>query len=236
MHEILKEILEYSDIRVDAFEELFNDDNLDLLDDCQVVTLQAGERFISSDEKIDTIWILLSGLVKALEEFSTGDVYAFTKFPAPEVFGEMEALADIPNFRATLITESKCVFITMPVDVYKNFLENNSKYLYKRTHIILKRVLDEQKHLRTFLMIKSIDRIKIYLVQNYRLYAKDDFCILKMTRQQIAEETGYAVKTVNRVIKRLEKQGLLTVEGHRIIITKPQYEKMYESVESFVNY
>ncbi|HAE92440.1 Crp/Fnr family transcriptional regulator [Tissierella praeacuta] len=236
MHSILREISEISNTRISDFEELFQEDFYETLDHCQVVTVEAGVRFVAVDEVINTIWILLSGQVKALEEYSTGETYTFKKFPAPEVFGEMEALADITKFRATLITESQCVFLNIPVDIYQEFLKNNSQYLYRRTNIILKRVLDEQKHMRMFLMIKSIDRIKIYLIQHYQLYAKDHICILRITRQQIAEETGYAVKTVNRVIKKLEEQNLLKIEGQRIIITEIQYEKMFESVENYVNY
>lgn len=148
----------------------------------------------------------------------------------------MEVLADIPKFRASLITESQCVFLNIPVDHYKEFLKSNSEYLYKRTNIILKRVLDEQKHMRMFLMIKSTDRIKIYLIQHYRLYAKDKICTLRITRQQMAEETGYAVKTVNRVIKKLEDEGLVKIEGQRIIITDDQYKKIYKNVENYVRY
>ncbi|NLY46017.1 MAG: Crp/Fnr family transcriptional regulator [Tissierella sp.] len=236
MHSILREISEIPNVKINDFEELFQEEYSEILNHCQVIKLEAGSRFIAVDEKINTVWILILGQVKALEEYSTGDIYTFKKFPAPEVFGEMEVLADIFKFRATLITESECVFINMPVEYYKEFLKSNSEYLYKRTNIILKRVLDEQKHMRMFLMIKSIDRIKIYLIQHYQLYAKDNICILRITRQQIAEETGYAVKTVNRVIKKLEDQNLLKIEGQKIIIIETQYEKMYKSVENYVNY
>ena len=236
MHSILREISEVPNVKINDFGDLFQEEYSKILDDCKVIRLEEGARFIGADEEIKTVWILLSGQVKALEEFSTGDIYTFTKFPASEVFGEMEVLADIAKFRATLITESECVFLNMPVELYKEFLKSNSEYLYKRTNIILKRVLDEQKHMRMFLMIKSIDRIKIYLVQHYKLYAKDNICTLRITRQQMAEETGYAVKTVNRVIKKLEGQDLLKIEGQRIIITESQYKEMYKSVENYVNY
>lgn len=236
MHSILREISEIPNGRIDDFGELFQKEYSEILNHCQVTTLDAGARFIAVDEDIKTVWILISGQVKALEEYSTGDIYTFKKFPAPEVFGEMEVLADINKFRATLITEVESVFISMPVEYYKKFLKSNSQYLYKRTNIILKRVLDEQKHMRMFLMIKSIDRMKIYLIQQYQLYAKEQICTLRITRQQMAEETGYAVKTVNRVIKKLEEENLLKIEGQRIIITEIQYEEMYKSVESYVNY
>lgn len=234
MHSILREISEIPGIKNSDFEELFQENFYETLDHCQVVIVNAGVRFISVDEGISTIWVLLSGRVKALEEFTTGDIYTFKKFPAPEVFGEMEVLADINKFRATLVTEEECVFLNMPVGIYQDFLKSNSKYLYKRTNIILKRVLDEQKHMRMFLMIKSLDRIKIYLIQQYQLYVKNHICILKITRQQMAEETGYAVKTVNRIIKNLDAEDLLKIEGQRIIISEVQFEKMFKSVENYV--
>lgn len=236
MHSILRELSEIPNTRISDFEDLFQKGFHETLNRCQVVKVGDGVRFISVAEEINTIWILLLGQVKALEEYTTGDIYTFKKFPAPEVFGEMEVLADINKFRATLVTETECVFLNIPVDDYQDLLKNNSQYLYKRTNIILKRVLDEQKHMRMFLMIKSIDRIKIYLIQQYQLNAKDYFCVLKITRQQMAEETGYAVKTVNRVIKKLEEEDLLKIEGQRIIIRESQFKVMFKSVEHYVKY
>lgn len=234
MHSLLKEILEIPGIKIKEFEELFDGKFTEILDTCQLVKLKEDIRFIEDDGQIDQIWLLLKGQVKALEEFSTGDIYTFSRFPAPEVFGEMEVLAGVHRFRATLITESPCVFLTLPVEAYRSFLKANSGYLYQRTNLILKRVLDEQKFMRTFFMIKSIDRIKIYLVRNYK--DEDGKCSLRITRQQIAEETGYAVKTVNRVIKKLHDDDLLRIEGQRIIIRKDQYQKMYKSVKNYINY
>ncbi|MCR1899553.1 Crp/Fnr family transcriptional regulator [Irregularibacter muris] len=236
IHHIWKEISQIPDAKIKEFKEIFKENPNEILDFCQVVTIQTGTRFIIADEDISTIWILLSGKVKALEEYATGEIYTFQKFPAPEVFGEMEALSDISKFRASLITESKCTFITLPVNTYIDFLKNHSQYLYRRTRITLKRVLDEQKQQRIYLMLKAIDRIKIYLIQHYKLNIKNNLSILKITRGQMAEETGYAVKTVNRVMKKLEGQNLLKIKGQRIIITEKQYNDMVKSVENFMKF
>jgi len=237
MNDILKEVSKIPNLEINEFIELFHENNSEFLEKCKIVTVKPDFRFVVSGEDITKIWILLKGYVKALEEFNTGETFIFKRFPAPEVFGEMEALADIDKFRATLLTDTECVFLVLPVDQYKKILKNNPRYLYKRTNIILKRVLDEKKHMRTFLMIKSIDRIKIYFVQQYKLYAKSNStCVLKIPRQQISEETGYSVKTINRGIKKLEEENLLKVEGQKIVITNEQYEEMLESVESLVDF
>ena len=87
-----------------------------------------------------------------------------------------------------------------------------------------------------YLMLEGIDRIKLYFIQHYELSVKGDICILKITRQQIAEETGLSVRTVNRVIKKLKEQDLLKVKKQKIIITEKQYNSMVESVDEILGY
>lgn len=236
MHFILEEIAKIPYVQTTDLEELFQFNSQIALDCCRIRTIEKEKRFVTSGEEISTIWILLSGEVKALEEYSTGQIYTFQKFSAPEVFGEMEALSDITKFRATLITETECVFLTLPIKIYSDFLKKNSQYLYKRTKIILKRILDERKAQRIYLMMKAIDRIKIYFIQKYPLKSDQGISIFKLTRHQLSEETGYSIKTINRVIKQLKEENLLHLEGHKIIMTEKQYQNMTKSVDEFANH
>src|SRR5690554_5434430 len=65
----------------------------------QLVKMKADTRFISSNSHCDEIWILLDGRVKAIEEHLSGDVYVFTEFQAPELFGEMEGLSGLSLYK-----------------------------------------------------------------------------------------------------------------------------------------
>ena len=49
--------------------------------------MEPERRFVTADDPVECIWILLQGKVKAKEEYPSGDVYVFRKFTAPEVFG-----------------------------------------------------------------------------------------------------------------------------------------------------
>ena len=206
-HKILKELSKVPEINIQYFEQLFQVNAYSLLDSCKVVTISEDTKFVSSHDKIDTIWILLAGKVKALEEYSTGDVYVFQKFCAPEVFGEMEALSDICNYRASLITASECTFINVPVTIYLKFLKSNSEYLYRRTQDTLKRVLDDEREKRRYFKLNGIDRINLYFIQHFKLNMIDEVCVIKSTRQEIADEIGFSIKTVNRAIKKLKAKN-----------------------------
>lgn len=236
MKNVIEELNKLPNLKIDGFKELFHDSYEYAFKDYKINSLKKGTRFVVFEEEILTVWILISGEVKALEEYYTGDRFIFKKFQAPEVFGEMEILAEMNNFIATLITETDCIFLNIPVEIYNEILKSDPEYLYKRINLILKRVIDEKKHLRAFLMLKSIDRIKIYLTNYYELHLNSEsVCILRITRQQISEELGCAIKTVNRGIKQLEKENLLKIDGQRIIITADQYKKMYNSITSVIH-
>lgn len=235
MSNILEKIRRIPNVQIQDLETLLCEEQMKMLNKSKLVILAPEQRFVVVDENIKSIWVLLSGEVKALEELYTGDIFAFNKFHAPEIFGEMELLSDIERFKATLTTHTQCAFLVIPTEYYGEFLKNNSNFLYKRTKVILKRYFEDQKRLRTFLMIKAIDRIKIYLTSQYEHNAAHDKCVLRITRQQISEEIGYAIKTVNRTIKDLENKNLLHVEGQKIIISKEQYAEMRKSVENLIS-
>lgn len=235
-HQILEELAKVQNAKKEFFQELFQEAPQELLDRCSIVTIKKDVRFVASRENVNKIWVLLSGTVKALEEYISGDVYIFTRFNAPEVFGEMEAVAEIPSFRASLIAETDCVFVTVPVSVYLQHLRNNSKVLYKRTQSMVKHVLDQERDNRIYLMLNGMDRLKLYFIQHYKLNKEKNICILASTRQQIADETGYSVKTVNRTIKKLEEENLLKIAGQKLLITEEQYLFMLKSIDEKVNY
>ena len=77
------------DQRVLELIALLQGERQSLPDNCRFVTLESERRFISAEDPVESIWILLQGKVKAKEEYPSGDVYVFRKFRAPEVFGEM---------------------------------------------------------------------------------------------------------------------------------------------------
>lgn len=231
-YKILKEISSLPNNKTKYFDELFQDNSTIYLEHCSLVTASKGKKIIATMEDINKIWILISGKVKALEELATGEIYIFQKFSAPEVFGEMETFAGINKFKASVIAETDCTFITIPVFDYIQFMKEHSNYLFKRTQAILKRTLNEGKNNRIYLMLKSIERIKMYFIEHYKINEKEKVCILNNTRQQISDETGYSIKTINRGIKKLIEEQYIKVIGQKIYITEKQYQDMVNDIDA----
>lgn len=235
MHKLIEKLMGNKNITFSELGELCSPYFFRALDYSTIAELKRGTQFITLNEDIEYVWILLDGEVRALQEYASGDILSFRVFKAEEVFGEMEALGEIPQFRASLVTKTDCVFLKVPVSAYIDFMKHNSEYLYKRTKLILNRELDDHRSMRTFLMIRSLDRLKIYLVHSYEMFCKEDVCYLKITRKQMHEETGYSIRTINRSIKQLSEEGYLEVEGQRLKITRHQYQRMFDDIEKIID-
>lgn len=232
-HQIFEKINKYPGSVL--FSELFHNASKVFLDNCSIKKITRNTRFVTAGENVDKVWFMLSGEVEAFEEYITGDVYVFTRYREPELFGEMEAIADIPIYSTSLIASADCVFICFPVPLYLQYLKNNGEILYIRTHSIIKNIFNEAKVNRANLMLNSIDRIKIYFAKQYRTNNTGGKCVLANTRQQIADETGFSLKTVNRIVKKLNEQNYINISGHKLIISEDQYKRILIDIEERVN-
>lgn len=215
--------------------ELFGRETEDILAVSRLWTVEAGTRFISAQERITNIYILVAGRVSVLEEYRTGNIYIFLENKVPSIFGEMETIADIKFYLATLVAKTDCLMVAVPVCCYKDFIRRHPAIFYERTQLILKELLKNGGDNRLYLQLQSIDRIKLYFIKKYIKSGKGEVCILKMTKQQIADETGYSLKTVLRSLKTLEADKYLTQAGHKILIDEEQHQKMMDSIDQIAD-
>ena len=198
---------------------------------CHVIKMKADTKFVSANDLCNAIWILVEGHVRVMEEQISGDVYIFSEFHAPELFGEMEGIAGNSSYKATLVTSTDCQFIVLPMENYLNWIRNDSEALFSRARAIMSDILKQAKNERTYLFLDGIDRLVLYMTKYYQEHAKDKICIIQTKRQQIAEQTGFSMKTVNRSIKKLSDDGLISKAGGKIVISERQYEKLLELMD-----
>ncbi len=233
-HRIFKEVAQIAGACTEYFLQFFQEAPSELLDECNIVEIKKGVRFVTADDKLDKIRMLLVGSVKGLEEYVSGDTYAFKRFTPPEIFGEMEVLANLSVYRASLRAETDCIVVTFPPKLYKKYLQEHPEIFSSRVESILRFILSQEKDNRIYLMLNAMDRIKLYFIQEYNLHEMNNVAIIKKTRQEIADEIGYSEKTVNRVIKKLSEDNSINIVGKKLIVSETQYQRFLESVDDIV--
>ena len=96
-------------------------------------------------------------------------------------------------------------------------------------------LLENGRENRMLLLLSGMERLIYLLVK--KCASKGDLreFVLAVNRQELAEQCGTSVKTVNRSMKRLEDGGFLNREGHKVKITQRQYAAMQEYLGLILN-
>ena len=179
-----------------------------LLEAFQIVRLKKGTTFIHENAHVDTVYILVEGIVKATDYRIQEVAYDYTRFYPIEVFGAMEFLMGYDLYKTTLMTETDCRFLCVSKDQF-------SRWMLTDIHAVL----------------EQVKAMSVYLVEQVRKErlrdsARRGVCRIHLTRKDLSNSTGLCVKTVNRCISQMEDEGYISREGRGIIISEEQYQRI----------
>ena len=79
--------------------------------------------------------------------------------------------------------------------------------------------------------VEALDSLINYLINVFESENKKEVFIEK-TREEIGSILGFSVRTINRNLKVLKEENLLSVSRKGILITQKQCEKLYEKLNS----
>lgn len=193
--------------------------------------VQENQTLIEAGERCSNIYIILSGKVTGIEWPMTGRPYFFKDYGPGDFFGEIEYFADLLNYRISVVTVTRCRVLIIPVKYYMEWLQSDAEALYLRTKENMRRLISQTADARKYLFIESRERLMMHLIRKYeqKLPLKK-VLELRQSREQLSEEIGFSVKTLNRNIKKLEKEELICLQKGKIIITETGYLKMKQQV------
>ena len=95
-------------------------------------------------------------------------------------------------------------------------------------------LLEEGRKGRTLLFLQGADRLSMLLVERFERYAKNGLLQVRGGQQGLSNSTGLCLKTINRSVKKLSEQGLITKEGNKILVDQSQYERLKEIISKIV--
>ena len=125
----------------------------------------------------------------------------------------------------------------IPAPIYMEWIHNDIEALYSRTKVNMRRLITQTTDARRYLFLEAKERLVLYLVRKYEQKVSNDKSVelnLSQTRNQLAEEIGFSIKTLNRNIKILEEIGFIKVYKGKIFITEDSYYKMKDYMEQHI--
>ena len=195
----------------------------------------ADRYLVEESEAVERVYILLEGQVKAVDFRVKGSAYEYARFDPVSFLGTMECCFDQTNYAANLITVTPCTLVTLPRNVFENWLNSDLHALRREAENMRRNLLENSRENRMLLLLNGMERLILLLVKKCSSRGDAREHVLSVNRQELAEQCGASVKTVNRSMKRLEDSGFLTREGHKVKITQRQFAAMREYLDLILN-
>ena len=195
----------------------------------------ADRYLVEESDPAERVYILLEGQIKAVDFRVKGSAYEYARFDPICFLGTMECCFGQSNYASNLITVTPCTLVAIPRNVFESWLNSDLPAMRREMENMRLHLLENSRENRMLLLLSGMERLILLLVKKCRSRGEAREHVLSVNRQELAEQCGSSVKTVNRSMKRLEDGGFLTREGHKVKITQRQFAAMQEYLDLILN-
>lgn len=186
-----------------------------------------GNVILMEDEIGSALFIIINGKVKVSRLDETGREVILSILGAGEVFGEM-SLLDGMKRSATVSAIMDTEVLIIYRDDFLNLLNKHPQIAISLLKELTQRLRKANMQIKSLSLKDAEGRIGCVLVALAddlgRMYKGHVIVDGLPTQQDLANMAGTSRETVSRVLSKFEKNGLIKIEGKRLIIL--EYEKM----------
>jgi len=174
--------------------------------------------FLQEDES-DSVYIILSGRVKAVIHDEQGREIVLAMIGAGEYFGEMAALDGVPR-SATVMTTEPTKMLVIHRDDFKHFLSAHPDLVFNLLKVLLARLRKADQTIEN-LALKNVHGRVANLLMQFAVPSDGKWVLKKrMTHQEIANMVGSSREMVSKIMGEFAHAGLITIEKKQITIHK----------------
>lgn len=202
----------------------------------RAMDVEEEETLIEAGEKCSNIYIILSGRVTGIEWPMRNHAYSFKDYGPGDFFGEIEYFAGLSNYRISVVAACRCRVLVIPVAFYMEWLKTDVDALFMRTQENMRRLIEQTSEARKYLFIDGRERLMMYFIRKYeQKQPLGKVLEVKQNREQISEEIGLSVKTLNRNIKKLKEAEIIQMQKGKVVISEAGYLRMKEHIGNYVS-
>ncbi len=190
------------------------------------------QAIVFKGEEADHVYILLEGQVRVSNEFASGHRYSFAEYAAPSFIGEYEILAGQPFYATTNEAITPCTVLSLQAESFIHWIQNDASLGLLLARLIAEKSYPTSNENGRFKFLPGIQKLQDYLLRRYEPDNNRLF-LLREDRQQIADEIGTSIKTVNRAVAKLKADGLIGLQHGKITLTAEQKSKLQIELDEY---
>ena len=230
LDKILESLGNIEEERKQQFYAYFENAPLWIMDSIAIEKIKKGKMLIWEGTLVDTIYFIVNGIIKATDYRIYGISFDFMLFNKLYAYGGMEVIMGMDRYRTSMQAVTDCVVIKIPKVQFSRWMKSDIRALSHESKLMGEYLLEQARNVRAFLFLQGADRLTMLFTNRYEKYAENGVLKLDGDRQELSEFTGLSVRTIDRSIKLLKEEELITKKGNSIIINQEQYARLKENL------
>lgn len=187
------------------------------------------------DSVLTSFGIVCQGRHRVINEFENGNIFMIEKNRAISFIGEVTLLAGRKTTSVTIETITECLVMFISLEDFEEWISRDIHFLRLLCQGISGKLYSSSysKGERQYYSVRYL--VLKYIMEHVgpRLEKGRKQVIVKQTRQQMGEELGLTIKTLNRTITALKDDDVIGLEKGKIAVSQPQYEKMQSMIQIY---
>jgi CRP-like cAMP-binding protein len=182
------------------------------------------------NEQGDFFFMILEGRIKVTILGDDGREVILSLLGSGDFFGEMALLDNEPR-SATAIAVEDSELLSLHRNDFQSVLSDNRSIMVGLIKVLTARLRRANHQISTLALLDVYGRVARVIVdmarEEGRRLKDGRIAFRRATHQEIANRIGTTRETVTRMLKDLERQGMIHIEGREIIV-QPDFEKVFD--------
>jgi CRP/FNR family transcriptional regulator, cyclic AMP receptor protein len=182
------------------------------------------------NEQGDFFFMILEGRIKVTILGDDGREVILSLLGSGDFFGEMALLDNEPR-SATAIAVEDSELLSLHRNDFQSVLTDNRSITVGLIKVLTARLRRANHQISTLALLDVYGRVARVIVdmarEEGRRLKDGRIAFRRATHQEIANRIGTTRETVTRMLKDLERQGMIHIEGREIIV-QPDFEKVFD--------
>jgi len=174
---------------------------------------------ITEGEDGDALYIIASGKVRICLNDEAGKEVCLGTETTGQYFGEYALLDGAPR-SATVIAESKCVFVVISRQEFNQWLDTYPRAGLEIIKELVSKIRDLTENVRILALCDVYGRL-VRVLMGMAQNEGDGFIVpVKPTQQELANRIGSSREMVSKIFKELTKGGYIEMQSNSLLIKK----------------
>jgi CRP/FNR family cyclic AMP-dependent transcriptional regulator len=192
---------------------------LALIERGEVRRYRKGTLLIQEGDHGDTIYIILTGRLRAFSEGDNDREITYGVYGAGEYIGELSLDGGPRSASVITVEASSCAVVSRRT--LERFIAERPEFAFELLAKVIRRVRAATLNARQLALNDVYGRLKL-LLGTLALPQPDGTLRVadRLTHQEMANRLGCSREMVSRLLKDLERGGYVTVQDNRLVLTK----------------